>query len=61
MFLWTFLQEQAAKSHGIFNQDSTGIGASFGSKEDGSGLLAGCHIADLEVVLCVLVGFCSRI
>lgn len=43
-------QEQAAKSHGIFNQDSTGIGTSFGSKEDGSGLLAGCHIADLELI-----------
>lgn len=43
-------QEQAAKSHGIFNQDSTGIGASFVSKEDGSGLLAGSHIADLELI-----------
>lgn len=47
--LQKFQQEQAAKSHGIFNQDSTGIGSSFGSKEDESGLLAGSHTADFEL------------
>lgn len=48
--LQKFQQEQAVKSHGIFNQDSTGIGASFGSKDDESGLLAGSHTADFELM-----------
>lgn len=48
--LQKFQQEQAVKSHGIFNQDLTGIGASFGSKDDESGLLAGSHTADFELM-----------
>lgn len=48
--LQKFQQEEAVKSHGIFNQDSTGIGASFGSKDDESGLLAGSHTADFELI-----------
>ncbi|KAH9305151.1 hypothetical protein KI387_009555, partial [Taxus chinensis] len=49
-------QEETAKTHGIFNQDSAAIREYFGLNEDLSDKLAGCNSVDFKMVLKKLTG-----